>query len=105
MRFKISILLFLLAAATVTAQMRKWTLEECVIYALENNITIDQFEFDLENARDRQIGCIGKHVTRFKCPEYYPGQYRTYSGSYHQWLCIRHYFFYRWKPYLQRDLV
>ncbi len=59
MRFKLSILLFLLAAVTVTAQMRKWTLEECVLYALENNITIDQFELDLENARIDKSDALG----------------------------------------------
>jgi outer membrane protein len=31
--------------------MRKWTLEECVTYAVENNLTIEQFELDLENAK------------------------------------------------------
>jgi outer membrane protein len=31
--------------------MRKWTLEECVSYAVENNLTIEQFELDLENAK------------------------------------------------------
>jgi outer membrane protein len=31
--------------------MRKWTLEECVTYAVENNLTIEQFELDLENSK------------------------------------------------------
>lgn len=59
MRFKISILLFLLSVGTITAQMRKWTLEECVLYALENNITIEQFELDLENAKIDKSDALG----------------------------------------------
>lgn len=31
------------------AQMRHWTLEECVAYAVEHNLTVEQFELDLEN--------------------------------------------------------
>jgi outer membrane protein len=30
------------------AQQKKWTLEECVAYALENNISIQQSELDLK---------------------------------------------------------
>jgi outer membrane protein len=38
---------FILIVQTITvAQSKKWTLEECVQYALENNITIKQSEFD-----------------------------------------------------------
>jgi outer membrane protein len=44
---------------TITAQMRKWTLEECVLYALENNITIEQFELDLENAKIDKSDALG----------------------------------------------
>jgi len=44
-------LLLLLFTAMVTAQQKKWTLEECVTYAVENNLTIAQYELDLENAK------------------------------------------------------
>lgn len=44
-------LLLLLFTALVTAQQKKWTLEECVTYAVENNLTIAQYELDLENAK------------------------------------------------------
>ncbi|WP_373073862.1 TolC family protein [Zeaxanthinibacter enoshimensis] len=30
--------------------MKRWTLEECVTYAIENNLSIEQFELDLMNA-------------------------------------------------------
>lgn len=43
-------LLLLLFMGTVMAQQKKWTLEECVVYAVENNLTIAQYELDLENA-------------------------------------------------------
>ncbi len=59
MKFKIPVLLFLLIVGTASAQMRKWTLEECVLYALENNITIEQFELDLENAKIDKSDALG----------------------------------------------
>ncbi|MEY8019451.1 TolC family protein [Muriicola sp. SD30] len=62
MRFRISILLFLLTIGTLTAQMRKWTLEECVTYAVDNNITIEQFELDLENARIDKSDALGNFL-------------------------------------------
>ncbi|NNK21187.1 MAG: TolC family protein, partial [Flavobacteriaceae bacterium] len=62
MRFRISILLFLLTVGTLTAQMRKWTLEECVTYAVDNNITIEQFELDLENARIDRSDALGNFL-------------------------------------------
>ena len=42
-------LLFLVSWATV-AQTKKWSLEECVDYALKNNITIKQTELELKTA-------------------------------------------------------
>jgi outer membrane protein len=44
---------------TITAQMRKWTLQECVTYAVDNNLTIEQFELDLENARIDKSDALG----------------------------------------------
>jgi outer membrane protein len=34
----------------LSGQVKKWTLEECVIYAVENNLTVQQAELDLRNA-------------------------------------------------------
>ncbi len=62
MRFRISILLFLLTIGTLTAQMRRWTLEECVTYAVENNLTVEQFELDLENARVDKSDALGNFL-------------------------------------------
>ncbi|BFP40087.1 TolC family protein [Flavobacteriaceae bacterium GF1] len=43
----------------MNAQVKKWTLEECVIYAVENNLTVEQFELDLENAKIDKSDAIG----------------------------------------------
>ncbi|PWL39272.1 transporter [Flagellimonas aquimarina] len=59
MKSRLTILLLLLAVCISSAQMRKWTLEECVTYAVENNLTIKQFELDLENARLDESDAIG----------------------------------------------
>ncbi len=42
------LLLFALGLGTAQAQKREWTLEECVTYAVENNLTIKQIELDYE---------------------------------------------------------
>ncbi|MGI9549869.1 MAG: hypothetical protein ACR2MT_01615 [Aurantibacter sp.] len=42
MRFKLTALLLVFSLVTISAQHKRWTLEECVAYALENNITIQQ---------------------------------------------------------------
>jgi outer membrane protein len=59
MKSRLTILLLLFAVCISSAQMRKWTLEECVTYAVENNLTIKQFELDLENARLDESDAIG----------------------------------------------
>ena len=59
MKSKISILLFFCAVFSISAQVKKWTLEECVTYAVENNLTIEQFELDLENAKIDKSDALG----------------------------------------------
>src|SRR5690554_8211266 len=51
MKIKVIIGLFVFCFGITTAQEKKWTLEECVYYAVENNLTIEQYELDLENAK------------------------------------------------------
>ncbi|MEL7267947.1 MAG: TolC family protein [Bacteroidota bacterium] len=41
------------------AQLKKWTLQECVEYAVENNLSIAQFELDLENAKVDEKDAFG----------------------------------------------
>ncbi len=59
MKNKLTIILLLCAMVMSNAQMRKWTLQECVEYAVENNLTVEQFELDLENAKIDKSDAIG----------------------------------------------
>ena len=46
----------LLFGATTSAQVKKWTIQECVEYALKNNISIKQSELDLQtSAIDKKL--------------------------------------------------
>ena len=51
-----------LISAVVTAQTKKWTLQECVAYALENNISIKQSSLDVESAEIERSDAIGNFI-------------------------------------------
>jgi len=55
---RLTLLLFLLTGMAV-AQQKKWTLEECVTYAQDNNLTIEQYELDLETAKIDKSDALG----------------------------------------------
>ena len=59
MKNSITIVVLLFAVTFSSAQMRKWTLEECVAYAVDNNLTVEQFELDLENAKIDKSDALG----------------------------------------------
>ena len=59
MDFKLIAALLLFSTTAVMAQDKKWTLEECVEYAVEHNLTIEQFELDLENAQIDKSDALG----------------------------------------------
>lgn len=59
MKNSITLLLLLFAVTLTSAQVRQWTLQECVEYAVENNLTVEQFELDLENAKIDKSDAIG----------------------------------------------
>ncbi|WP_422350226.1 TolC family protein [Flagellimonas sp.] len=59
MKFKITVIMALFAMLATNAQMKKWTLQECVTFAVENNLTIEQFELDLESAKIDKSDAIG----------------------------------------------
>ena len=59
MKYKLTALLFLCAIGMAIAQKKIWTLEECVTYAVENNLSIQQFELDLENATIDKSDAVG----------------------------------------------
>jgi len=60
---KLTIILCTLAICfSSVAQTKKWTLKECVIYALENNISVKQSELDVENAVVDKLEAIGNFI-------------------------------------------
>lgn len=58
---KLSILL-LLVGIQISAQEKKWTLKECVDYAIQNNITVESSELDLKNATINKKDAIGSFL-------------------------------------------
>jgi outer membrane protein len=52
----------LLFCSILNAQEKKWTLEECVNYALENNISVKQTELDVELAGLEKRAAIGNFI-------------------------------------------
>lgn len=59
---KISCLLILLSGMLLSAQSKKWTLEECVEYALKNNISIAQTDIDNRVAGIDRSDAIGNFL-------------------------------------------
>ncbi len=62
MKFRLSAIMLVFSIGMVFAQQKKWTLEECVVYAVENNITVAQFELDLENAEIDKSDALGNFL-------------------------------------------
>lgn len=62
MRLKLTGLLFVMAMGILTAQQKKWTLEECVEYAVENNLSIEQFELDFQNVQIDESDALGNYL-------------------------------------------
>jgi outer membrane protein len=58
----IGLLLILVVAQFASGQEKKWTLEECVKYAIENNITIKQTELDLTSASIDKKDALGNFL-------------------------------------------
>lgn len=65
MKLKIALIALGLVSALGTAQNKTWTLEECVLYAEENNLSIAQFELDYENALIANSDAIGAMLPSF----------------------------------------
>lgn len=62
MKIKLTGFLLLAAIAITSAQNKKWTLEECVVYAVENNLSVAQSELDLETAMIDKSDAIGNFL-------------------------------------------
>ncbi len=56
---KITLLTLLFLSVLSQAQSKKWTLEECVDYAIKNNISIKQSELDAKSAAIEKSTAIG----------------------------------------------
>lgn len=56
--------LFLSIGVTLSAQNKKWTLQECVAYAIENNISVKQSELDIENSDITKSDALGNFLPR-----------------------------------------
>ena len=61
---KVASLIFCFLSFTTNAQLKKYTLLECVNIALEKNIRIQQSEFDLEGADIDRGDAIGNFLPR-----------------------------------------
>lgn len=57
-----SLIFILLFGLSIQAQTKKWTLEECVKYAIENNISIKQTELDSKTATIDKKGAVGNFL-------------------------------------------
>ena len=72
MRTKIITILAFVFFITVNAQDKKWTLEECVQYALDNNISIKQQELNAELVEENVLTARGN---------FYPSLYGSASQN------------------------
>jgi len=59
---KIAFLALLFLSALSQAQSKKWSLEECVNYAIKNNISIKQSELDAKSASIEKSTAIGNFL-------------------------------------------
>ncbi|MBP9849716.1 MAG: TolC family protein [Flavobacterium sp.] len=56
------LIIFIFVSWSSFGQTKKWTLEECVTYALQNNISIKQSSFDAELAEITKKDAIGRFL-------------------------------------------
>ncbi len=59
MKHKLTLLLIIGFLFAANGQVKKWTLEECVVYAVDNNLTVAQSELDLDNSKIDESDAIG----------------------------------------------
>jgi outer membrane protein len=62
---KITLAIVLFLGLLSQAQSKKWTLEECVDYAIKNNISIQQSELDAKSAAVEKSAAIGNFLPTF----------------------------------------
>ena len=54
--------LFLFIGLQINAQNKKWTLQECISYAIENNISVRQSELDVESSDISKRDALGNYL-------------------------------------------
>ncbi len=59
---KLIIFLLIIAGFSAQSQVKKWTLRECVDYAIENNISIKQAELNLDQSKLNKSDAIGSFL-------------------------------------------
>ncbi|MCF6308543.1 MAG: TolC family protein [Flavobacteriaceae bacterium] len=62
MKKLVIVFLFLSIGISATAQNKKWTLQECVAYAIENNISVKQSALEVENANISKSDALGNFL-------------------------------------------
>lgn len=62
MKKTVLLLSLLFLGIQLQAQSKKWTLQECVNHALENNISVKQSELDLEQTEAEKLEAIGNFL-------------------------------------------
>ena len=60
-KFKLPVIIFFVGL-TAFAQQKKWTLRECVDYALEHNISVKQAQLDTKIAEEDIISAKGNFL-------------------------------------------
>lgn len=60
--FKLILVSLLFVGISASAQNKKWTLQECVDYAIKNNISIQQTQLDLETTAIGKKDAIGSFL-------------------------------------------
>ena len=58
----IPFVIILLFSLSIQAQTKQWTLEECIKYAIDNNISIKQTELDTKTADIDKKGAVGNFI-------------------------------------------
>ncbi len=56
------IIFFVLIGIASQAQVKKWTLKECVVHALENNISVKQSELDIKVTDVEKLSAVGNFL-------------------------------------------
>lgn len=71
MLLKRVVFFLLISSSSLFAQEKKWTLEECVNYALENNVSIQQSLLDWESSKIDKLEAIGNFLPNLNASSSY----------------------------------